>query len=930
MSQVAKQSTKYLEWLEYLVSLHLKEDYETLRHEAQELKADMRVDAATRALGVFFFEHTSAYVRWIITYDYELIRNREERACAALREKYWNDFPEADREAIVVGLSALALLVIEGTHIENGMIASDPVPMFEHSQKLEQGLDAALDTLLRWKNAHDLLTKEPAWLRAVNLFISEIEWRRAVNNGTKEYARLLIHFPYNRDYFLANVGEVERHLDEILNRYTRDHFETCSDLRAHKEFLRHQRLYLEKATSTPYFRNTHLVWLLNFQIDRALASWLCEQLAPTDGEDEDEDEDISEEDEEQEEIAKEDAPAEVQEEEDAEDAAQQLALANEHERFRRIWHRSVAGKRGNIDRRWKRPHIEHIEAQDNEDYLETGFSEHEMHSCTIMFRPVRTHLVSLADVAQSTTESAADEIEMTLKIYAYGICTIEFSIEGQDLDIFQLRQVSALIAPFAHKSTFTWYESHLRSESVHATHHDESQLEPLAENIFNGLKTAVKSYLHSHILEVQGEIREVERTTRALGHPELDDDATAKLDRLKEQLRKLGELRDHARDKNNWIYLPHLNWYTYANPREMTRAQLVDPPSGEKVMLPSPLGSFDIDTLPEFQGLVLPLREKRASLHDWLAMRKPEKRNLAEITSHTDDLFYVSTHSALLYFPDDPNFNVLQFVELVATATRLYCLVTSMVARSKREFDELAELEEKAARVIAEPDRQGIADRDELLEEIRIRQTASEHFDSDARRSLDLLTLRIVSRYSDTTRLMQAMTDELDIMNLRQLFDETMARVNQKRDNLSSSVERLQEITKRELAEKEAQEADRKERERQRLADARAKRLEDMQKDVDARGSNLSTVAGIAAALLAVAGVDVIITDFQNAFAFLPDWLPSWTPAVLHLLAIVVIIVIVMLILLGQWEKFRVASQKLDAERAKDELLREKEQEQED
>lgn len=76
VSQVAKQSTKYLEWLEYLVSLHLKEDYETLRHEAQELKADMRVDAATRALGVFFFEHTSAYVRWIITYDYELIRNR--------------------------------------------------------------------------------------------------------------------------------------------------------------------------------------------------------------------------------------------------------------------------------------------------------------------------------------------------------------------------------------------------------------------------------------------------------------------------------------------------------------------------------------------------------------------------------------------------------------------------------------------------------------------------------------------------------------------------------------------------------------------------------------------------------------------------------------------------------------------------------------
>src|SRR6185437_828197 len=292
-----------------------------------------------------------------------------------------------------------------------------------------------------------------------------------------------------------------------------------------------------------------------------------------------------------------------------------------------------------------------------------------------------------------------------------------------------------------------------------AAHHDESQLEPLAENIFNGLKTAVKSYIHSHTVEVQDDIREIKRTTRGLDHPDLDKDAAEKLDQLKEKLRKLKELRDHARDTNNWIYLPHLNWYTYANPREMTRAKLVDPPSGERVLLPSPLGSFDIATLPEFQGLVLPLREKRASLHDWLAMSKPEKRNLAVITSHADDLFYVSNHSALLYFPDDPNFNVLQFIELVATATRLYCLVTSMVARSKREFDELAKLEERADSVIAEPGKQGIEDRDELLEEIHARQTASEHFDSDARRSLDLLTLRIVSKYVDTTKLMQAMAE---------------------------------------------------------------------------------------------------------------------------------------------------------------------------
>ncbi|HLW03093.1 MAG TPA: hypothetical protein VKT82_30870 [Ktedonobacterales bacterium] len=336
-------------------------------------------------------------------------------------------------------------------------------------------------------------------------------------------------------------------------------------------------------------------------------------------------------------------------------------------------------------------------------------------------------------------------------------------------------------------------------------------------------------------------------------------------------------MREHAQDDKNWIYAPHLNWYTYAIPRQMKLAPLTERPSGEQSLLKSPLGSIDITSLPEFKGLVLPLREKRASLHDWLAMHPPEKRNLALITSHVDDLFFVSTHSALLYFPDDPNFLVLHFQHLLETATRLYCLVTSMVARAKVEFDELAELEEEVSEDINEPGKLGIFDRERLLNRIRDRHASSEHFDSDARRALDLLTLRVISLYVDTTKLMQAMTDELEINNLRQLFDETMDRVKLKRAKLLESVERLQSD------------------------------------QIEEQRNRLQTTTAIIATLLAAAGVDTIITDFQAAFSS-----PLLSVPKLHLLIILVVIMLLAFFLLryvGRSRAIRKTIQRADKQR---------------
>lgn len=819
MGQSVKRATAYPQSLEYLVSLHFNEDYETLRNEAQELKT-VGEDAPTRALGAFFYEHASAFLRWFSSYDYEAIRAREEAAKKVLRGQH-DCFPSPDSGAVIFALQALSMIVIEGTYIENGVIADDPLPMYEHSKRLKEWLDKAHEGLSQWEDAHPV-------------FIADLEWRRAINNGIYEYTELLAHFPYNKAYFLANVAHVEQHLDTILQQYTNDHPETCSDLRAHKESLRYYRQYLEQAQSTLCFRDTHISWLLNFQIDLHIAAWLCDELTYSFEEDS--------------------ASDEVQDTNrllaaEAHEHQLEQLTADAQERFRKIWHdigrekqeeKQQQKQQGKKKQQGRLPHIENIEAADL-DFLETGFGEHDMRACIITFRSVRTQLASLAKVADNSGERDPDEIEMTLKIYAYGICTLEFSVDNLDLDIFQLRQISTLLAPFGPKSFYTWREY---AENEHGTGPYSMQLEPLAQLVFEGLRTTARAY-------IQEKLDPLEELNKRKDHKNL-------IAAAREQLRELQELRAKAKDEDNWIYAPHLNWYTYANPQQIMLAPLKETTPGEKTAHFSPLGSTDITTLPDFKGLVLPLRERRRSVYDWLAMRTPERNNLALMVSQPDSLFFVVNHWALLYFPNDPSFNVLAYRELLEMAVRLNCLLISLVARAKIQFDELALMEADLSKALQEPGKLGKYHRERQLTLMRSNlATSAKFFDFDALRLLDLLNMRVVSPYGDATKLIQAMTDELEISNLRQLYEEAMGRVNLKRTNLFETMSRLQAYQ----------------------AEEQTRKLQD--------GTTILAI------LLAAAGVDAIITDIQAAFSS-PLWSPSW----LHLLFVFGFILLLAIFLL--------------------------------
>ncbi len=293
-------------------------------------------------------------------------------------------------------------------------------------------------------------------------------------------------------------------------------------------------------------------------------------------------------------------------------------------------------------------------------------------------------------------------------------------------------------------------------------------------------------------------------------------------------------------DDSSWIYAPHLNWYSYAVPRSIELRPLDE---NKDAMISHPLDiAMAVKDLYEFKGFILPLYERRPSLHDWLAMRTPDSHNIAYQTAHTHDLFYMTDHYAFFYFPDEAYYIIRQHKEIINAATRLYCLASSMVRRAEQELDDLAAVEEEAFTLLKGrgrlKDKDAIEGRDKILARILRRQEESERFETEARRSLELLTLRVVCLYQDTTTLMQLMSKELEIDGLLRLFDEIMRNVREKRHNLTAVFSRV-----------EAEEN-------------------------NDRNERFATVSGAGILILTAIGLDAFLTDVANALAETPMHLP--------------------------------------------------------
>jgi hypothetical protein len=95
---------------------------------------------------------------------------------------------------------------------------------------------------------------------------------------------------------------------------------------------------------------------------------------------------------------------------------------------------------------------------------------------------------------------------------------------------------------------------------------------------------------------------------------------------------------------------------------------------------------------PEFKGLAIQSREARSAIDDWIFVDMPQMRNLGPIRSHENDVLYVGTNKIFLWFPDDPDFLVNQYVETCRLIGNIRTLVLTFNDVAKKQVDELEEL----------------------------------------------------------------------------------------------------------------------------------------------------------------------------------------------------------------------------------------------
>ncbi|MHB8599824.1 MAG: hypothetical protein ACYDER_23835 [Ktedonobacteraceae bacterium] len=98
---------------------------------------------------------------------------------------------------------------------------------------------------------------------------------------------------------------------------------------------------------------------------------------------------------------------------------------------------------------------------------------------------------------------------------------------------------------------------------------------------------------------------------------------------------------------------------------------------------------------PEFKGFAIQSREARAGIDDWMFVDTPKIQNLATIRSHENDILYVGVNKAFLWFPDDPEFIINQYIETTRLIADIRTLVLTFNNHAKKQISVLEKFLEK-------------------------------------------------------------------------------------------------------------------------------------------------------------------------------------------------------------------------------------------
>jgi hypothetical protein len=192
---------------------------------------------------------------------------------------------------------------------------------------------------------------------------------------------------------------------------------------------------------------------------------------------------------------------------------------------------------------------------------------------------------------------------------------------------------------------------------------------------------------------------------------------------------------------------------------------------------------FDIQQLidhPEFKGLILPPMTVRA-VHDWMFTQAPESQNISTSPNYLDDVTFLDQNNVFLYWPGEPHYITEQIVRMAGVVGESRVLITSLNQEAEHQISQLETFFSE------------IKDNEDIQErrkKIIIQRTNIHRFQAHARYLLDKLLSTTMTKYQDTSDLIQAMMHASSLNAPHQSLERKFSILDQLEQHLTELIER--------------------------------------------------------------------------------------------------------------------------------------------
>jgi uncharacterized coiled-coil protein SlyX len=169
------------------------------------------------------------------------------------------------------------------------------------------------------------------------------------------------------------------------------------------------------------------------------------------------------------------------------------------------------------------------------------------------------------------------------------------------------------------------------------------------------------------------------------------------------------------------------------------------------------------------------------AVHDWMFTQAPESQNISTSPNYLDDVTFLDQNNVFLYWPGEPHYITEQIVRMAGVVGESRVLITSLNQEAEHQISQLETFFSE------------IKDNEDIQErrkKIIIQRTNIHRFQAHARYLLDKLLSTTMTKYQDTSDLIQAMMHASSLNAPHQSLERKFSILDQLEQHLTELIER--------------------------------------------------------------------------------------------------------------------------------------------